>query len=68
MDWITNKLYFTDAALDIIGVVDPSGSYNYTILINTGDNTQPRAIVLDPNRRWVGAPANSTIDTSLTFL
>ena len=52
MDWVTNKLYFTDAALDIVGVFDPNATSNYTVLIRTGANTQPRAIVLDPNARY----------------
>ena len=51
MDWVTDKLYFTDASLDIVGVFDPNGPFNHTVLIRTGDNTQPRAIVLDPNAR-----------------
>ena len=50
VDWVTNKLYFTDAALDIIGVLDPNNR-NYIVLIRTGPSTQPRAIVLDPNTR-----------------
>lgn len=47
-DWMTNKLYFTDEVLDIIGAVD-FVSLNATILIRTGADTRPRAIVLDPN-------------------
>jgi hypothetical protein len=47
-DWTANKLYFTDEILDIVGVVDFAAS-NATILIRTGINTRPRAIVLDPS-------------------
>ena len=46
-DWVHNWLYFTDQVLDIVGAVDPVRS-NYTILIRTGVNTKPRAIVVDP--------------------
>lgn len=50
MDWVTNKVYYTDELLDIIGVLDPV-SMHYTVLIRTGQNTSPRAIVLDPYAR-----------------
>ena len=52
MDWVTNKLYFTDAELDIVGVFD-SVNMHYKVLISTGDGTEPRAIVLDPNNRYI---------------
>ena len=51
MDWVNNKLYFTDETLNIIGTFNPS-NFNYTVLIRTGPNTRPRAIVLDPNARY----------------
>jgi len=51
VDWVTGNLYFADASLDIVGVFDPHGLSNHTVLIRTGENTQPRAIVLDPNAR-----------------
>lgn len=47
---MNNKLYFTDAGLDIVGVFDPV-NFLYKVLIETGASTQPRAIVLDPNSR-----------------
>ena len=51
VDWVNDKIYFTDADLDIVGVYDPVGFY-YTALINTGSSTSVRAIVLDPNTRY----------------
>ena len=50
VDWVNNKLYFTDRSLDIVGVFDPINSY-YTVLIETGQLSEPRAIVLDPEKR-----------------
>ena len=47
MDWVNNRLYFTDDGVDIVGVYDLTTS-NATILIRTGTGTRPRAIVLDP--------------------
>ena len=50
MDWVNNKVYFTDGELDIVGVFDPV-HFHYTILIRTGEFTEPRAIVIDPSNR-----------------
>jgi hypothetical protein len=47
LNWITNELYFTDEGLNAVGVVDLL-RLNSTTLINTGLDTNPRAIVLDP--------------------
>lgn len=52
VDWVSNKIYFTDAGLDIVGVYDPV-SFHYKTLINTGSSTSVRAIVLDPNARYI---------------
>ena len=46
-NWLTNKLYFTDEVLDLVGVVD-FVQLNTTVLIRTGASTRPRAISLDP--------------------
>ena len=51
MDWITNNIYFTDTNQDIIGVVDAKEDIGYSIVIS-GDLTNPRAIVVDPNTRY----------------
>ena len=46
-NWVTNELYYTDEILDIVGAVNLVGLSN-RILIRTGNDTRPRAIVLDP--------------------
>ena len=51
VDWVNNKVYFTDVELDIVGVFDPVRFY-YKVLIRTGSLSQPRAVVLDPNNRY----------------
>ncbi len=51
-DWMANKLYVTDEMLDVVSVFDIATS-NYTVLIRTGSNTRPRAIVLDPYAGYV---------------
>ena len=51
VDWISNKLYWTDnGQISRIGVLDIAAGY-YTSIINTGAGTNPRAIVVDPIRR-----------------
>ncbi len=50
VDYTTNKLYITDAGLDVIIVFDPN-LLLYKTLVNTGPETQPRGIVLDPTTR-----------------
>lgn len=60
VDWVNEELYFTDKSLNIIGKYDLVGP-NYTVLIRTGANTRPRAIVLDPNARLVFMVANTYV-------
>ena len=50
VDWITGQLYWTDALLRSIAVYDTSTELRRS-LISTGNNTSPRAIVVDPNTR-----------------
>ena len=46
-DWINQKLYWTDQCNDRIEVYDPSASTR-KVLIETGTNSNPRGIVVDP--------------------
>ena len=50
VDWISNKLYWTDNGFDRIGVYDLVRGY-YSFLINTGANSSPRGIITDPINR-----------------
>ena len=52
VDWITNKLYWTDDGLDRIGVLDLELGY-YSILIDTGLDTRPRGIIVDPINGYI---------------
>ena len=54
VDWVSQKLYWTDEGLDQIVVYDLSNGYR-KILFNTnnGTSTSPRAIVVDPMNRYV---------------
>ncbi len=52
VDWVNNKIYFTDAGLNIVGVFDPIG-FHYRVLVRSDSTAEPRAIVLDPNNRQV---------------
>ena len=51
VDWVNNKIYFTDVDLDIVGVFDPV-RFHYRVLVRTGALSQPRAVILDPNNRY----------------
>lgn len=56
MDWITNKLYWTDTGDDTISVLDLNTNVRKT-LFNLGSETvnsiEPRAIVIDPLTRLI---------------
>jgi DNA-binding beta-propeller fold protein YncE len=51
VDWISNKLYWTDVGERVIGVLDLV-SYNYKhSLISTETSVSPRGVVVDPVMR-----------------
>ena len=50
VDWVNEKLYWTDARLQHIEVYDTTTG-NHRVLIRTGNTTIPRAIVVDPSTR-----------------
>ena len=52
VDWISNKLYWTDAGLNTVDVLDLSDGYHAT-LISTGSSSTPQAIVVDPQTRYM---------------
>ena len=52
VDWINDKLYWTDATLKHIEVYDMM-SEKRSIVIRTGNLTIPRGIVVDPGKRFV---------------
>ena len=49
-DWVNEKLYWTDNCADDLEVFDPATG-DRKVLINTGSNSAPRDIVLDPSTR-----------------
>ena len=51
VDWTADKLYWTDNGYDRIGVLDLLLGH-YTILIDTGADTNPRGIIVDPINRY----------------
>ena len=51
-DWINEKLYWADASTRRIEVYDPS-STNRKVLFNTGSNTNPADLIVDPNNGQV---------------
>ena len=46
-DWVNRKLYWTDATDNDIEVLDPLTAQR-KVLLSTGNGTDPRAIVVDP--------------------
>ena len=51
VDWINDKLYWTDTIHARIEVADIMDSNMRKVLLRTGGNTLPRAIVVDPRNR-----------------
>lgn len=52
VDWITQKLYWTDADAKEILLLDLATRLG-KVLANTGDQTLPRSLAVDPTRRQV---------------
>ena len=50
-DWVSNKLYWSDACDNDIEVYDPQTGIR-RVLVHTGSNSDPRQIVLDPINRY----------------
>jgi DNA-binding beta-propeller fold protein YncE len=50
VDWINDKLYWTDATLQKVEVMDLHSGYR-TTLFDTGVGTTPRGIAVDPSTR-----------------
>ena len=51
VDWINNKLYWTDVETRWIGVLDLTTRY-YGMLLTTQSDVRPREIVADPTTRY----------------
>ena len=49
-DWVNKKLYWTDAADKDIEVLDPQAGHR-KVLVSTGENSNPRAVIVDPRYR-----------------
>ncbi len=49
-DWVNEKLYWSDICADDVEVFDPETAYR-KVLVNTGPDSDPRGIVLDPTTR-----------------
>ena len=53
IDWISSKLYWSENGLaERIRVLDLNSGYHMS-LINTGQDTSPRAIIVDPINRYI---------------
>ena len=63
MDWINNKIYWTDSLTKLIEVSDLDG-YNRSALV-WADMELPRPIVLDPFNRSVSILSNITVGNVL---
>ncbi len=50
MDWVANNLYWTESITGNIEVLDLD-TFGRTVVLNTGGNSIPRGIALDPSRR-----------------
>lgn len=50
VDWVSNKLYWVDAAWARIEVLDLESRYRAEVL-RVGPNTNPEAIALEPQLR-----------------
>ncbi len=68
IDWINDKLYWADATLHKVEVMDLTSGDRKT-LFDTGVGTLPRGIAVDPSTRWVKMFGNyvKTINGLLFF-
>lgn len=68
MDWINNKLYWTDVRERRIGVLDllDGHSYKYNLL-STERGVSPRGIAVDPSTRYNRLNSCSCIYVRLTY-
>lgn len=57
VDWVAGNLYWTDSGRDVIEVAQISGGRHRKTLIS-GMIDEPYAIVVDPQRGWVGLVEN----------
>ena len=53
MDWISNKIYWTDVRRRAIGVCDLTSGICKHSLISIERNIRPRGLVVDPTVRYV---------------
>ena len=51
MDWVSNKLYWVDAVLARVEVMDLE-TLERAVVLRTGANTSPRAIAVEPLNRY----------------
>ena len=54
VDWVSDKLYWTDTHFDTIGVLDLNTNIHKTLINVTAGSElgfEPRAIILDPHTR-----------------
>ena len=63
-DWVTDKLYWTDACTDQIEVYDIAND-DRKVLITTGSGSAPRGIVVDPG---TGLVVNTGTCTALNHV
>ena len=54
VDWVNNKIYWTDISERRIGVMDLLNRNNYKYdLLSTEENSSPRGIAVDPTTRYM---------------
>ena len=55
VDWVTNKLYWTDSVWARIEALDLNTNMRVEV-VSTGTNSVPRAIAVDPVNRYINSP------------
>ena len=66
VDWVNNKLYFTEAILSAVLVLDIEQRKKTTLIVNRNTTSTTRAIAVDPTTGYITLPAICCVYTLVT--
>lgn len=66
VDWVNNKLYFTEAVLSEVLVLDIEQRKKTTLIVNRNGTSTTRAIAVDPTTGYIILPTICFVYTLVT--